>query len=86
MSKVILDYDANRSIHHLGVLEYKERNENWYKGFIYSIEVTLGVSEDESAYGLVSECNGACSVCPSKGIFTGSCLGICNWTHYWNNE
>jgi hypothetical protein len=88
ISRTLLDYDEDRKAHRLGVLEFRERFENFYRGYMYSFEATHGVSDANAHVVLSNDCAGSCSFCPANGNNpdSGVCLGICNWTHYYDES
>lgn len=82
-----MDYDNDSKVHRLGVMEFRERYENYFNGFIYTFEVTFGAVQDFAKYGITSACEGSCQTCPTvDNGNSGVCLGICNWNNYWDEH
>jgi hypothetical protein len=77
----VVDNHDGKSVHRMGVMEFREHNENYYKGYIWSFELSTGLAAGTWDINSTT-CIGTCTECPGDTFNT--CLGICNWSHYWN--
>lgn len=84
IARTLIDADDNKKAHRLGVLEFRERYENFYRGYIYTFEATYGVIESAAHFDLSEECDGSCTFCPNNTEGDNICLGICNWNRYYD--
>lgn len=84
IARTLVDADGDTKAHRLGVMEFRERYESFYRGYIYTFEATHGVPDDSGAFVLSTDCEGSCGFCPASSGGNNECLGICNWNRYYD--
>jgi hypothetical protein len=77
---LIMDSFGNK--HYIGAERDHGLTNNYLRGFLYTLRLTQTYLTD-FGFEVARTCDEGCEVCPWTGP---TCLGTCNWKHYWDTN